>query len=205
MKWDAASVIAWLRGMPLRRLPGELPPDLGPRLRWQAALAARALGRPGLSALAVALAALAVQALYITPGRNAVAEEEAQARSAIAVLPAARHPHGDVGDPAAPDRRDLPAASRLGSRLEQAFKLMAAQGFPVREASYRLAVLGPERLQRLTVELPLAGEYPALRRMLQDLSQEPGLMIEAVTLQRRAVGEASISMRLRFSLLGVSE
>lgn len=205
MKWDAASVIAWLRGVPQRRLSGELRGDLGPRLRWQAALAARALGRPGLSALAVALAALAVQALYITPARNAAAEEEAQARSGIAELPATRHPHGDAGDPAAPDRRDLPAASRLGSRLEQAFALMAAQGFPAREASYRLAVLGPERLQRLTVELPLAGEYPALRRMLQDLSQEPGLMIEAVTLQRRAVGETHLSVRLRFSLLGVSE
>ncbi|AQV95631.1 hypothetical protein BJN34_17255 [Cupriavidus necator] len=201
MKRVAASVIAWLRGMQRREIPG----DLGPRLRWQAALAARALGRPGLTALAVALAALAVQALYITPGRHAIAEEEEQARSGIAVLPAARHPHGEAGDPAAPDRRDLPAASQLGNRLERAFALMAAQGFAVREASYRLTVLGQERLQRLTVELPLAGEYPALRRMLQDLSQEPGLMIEAVTLQRRAVSEASVSVRLRFSLLGVSE
>ncbi|MGY2490117.1 GspMb/PilO family protein [Cupriavidus sp. CP313] len=205
MKWDVVSVIAWLRGMPLRKLSGELSGNLGPRLRWQAALATRALGRSGLTALAVALAALALQVLYITPGRDAIAEEEAQARSGIAALPAARHPHGAAGDPAAPDRRDLPAASRLGARLEQAFALMAAQGFPVREASYRLTVLGQERLQRLTVELPLAGEYPALRRMLQDLSQEPGLMIEAITLQRRAVGEARVSVRLRFSLLGVAE
>lgn len=205
MKWDVASVIAWLRGMPLRKLSSEPPGSLGPRLRWQIALAARALGRPGLTALAVALAALALQVLYITPGRNAIAEEEAQARSGLAALPAARHPHGDAGDSAVPDRRDLPAASRLGARLEQAFALMTAQGFPVREASYRLTVLGQERLQRLTVELPLVGEYPALRRMLQDLSKEPGLMIEAISLQRRAVGEARVSVRLRFSLLGVSE
>jgi hypothetical protein len=200
-----APLIAWLRDRLPRRLAVEVPGELGPRLRWQAALAARALGRPGLAGLAVALAALALQWLYLGPARDAITQEAAQARSGIAALPAMRHPHGDPGDPAAPDRRDLPAASRLGGRLEQAFTLMAAQGFPVREASYRLAVLGKERLQRLTVELALAGEYPALRRMLEDLSHEPGLMIEAVTLQRRAVGEARVGVRLRFSLLGVSE
>jgi hypothetical protein len=100
---------------------------------------------------------------------------------------------------------ELPASSEFMQRVQTAYDVLESNGFEVKEATYQQSVSKTDKLQRLTVELPMTGQYPSLRMALAALMEQPGLDVESVSMERKNIADETLTMRIRFSLLGVSE
>jgi hypothetical protein len=156
------------------------------------------LGRAGVAALLLLIAALLFWQIYIGWLAQEISQRRSEAESSVAILSAAK--------PVAPVlTTELPAASAFMPRVQSAYAILAEHGFEVTQASYQQSVDKAGKLRRLTVELPMSGRYASLRAALAALMQQSGIAVESISIERKSIGEEVLAVRIRLSLLGVTE
>ncbi|MBN3004691.1 hypothetical protein JW897_13175 [Chromobacterium alkanivorans] len=164
------------------------------RLRWHRQALACRLGRCGRLSLAACGLLLAYGAL-VQEAQQADLQQRRQELSA----PARAQPATAAGrERQWQAQLRLALAPRKLALLEQ----LRQSGLSVSEASYREDAEAGGALRRVTVELSASGRYPELTAALGALTAQPLLRLEALTLERARTDTATLSMRMRFSLLG---
>jgi hypothetical protein len=82
---------------------------------------------------------------------------------------------------------------------------LTRHGFIIEQTTLAYSSPGDTDLQRLDVEIPLAGPYSLLREALLDVAREPAVRIENLTLERKDIASGLLNINLKVSLLGVVE
>lgn len=165
------------------------------RLRWHRQALACRLGRGGCLSLAVCGLLLAYGAL-VQEAQQADLQQRRQQLSA----PLRAQPPATAGrERQWQAQLRLALAPRKLALLEQ----LRQSGLSVLDATYREEAEAGGALRRVTVELSASGRYPDLMAALGALMSQPLLRLEALTLERARTDTATLSIRMRFSLLGL--
>jgi len=172
--------------------------SIGRRVQFWLYRAYLKLGKAGVAALLLLIAVLLFWQIYIGWLAQEISERRSEAERSVAILSAAKPVASAL-------TTELPAASEFMPRMQSAYAILAEQGFEVTQASYRQSVDKTGKLRRLTVELPMSGRYVSLRAALAALMQQSGVEVESVSIERKSIGEEVLAMRIRLSLLGVTE
>lgn len=184
----------------MNRLPRALQPEpLLARLRWGLMLARQALGFAGGLAMLVIAAAVLIDIGVTGPARAQDSVRRAELESAIA----ARPQEVFVTEPSAVNK--LPTAQAFAMRLERVLSLLQEQGFSIDQTNLAYSSPGDAQVQRLDVEIPVTGSYPALRRALDEIVQQPAVRVENLVLERKDITASQLAINLKVSLLGVLE
>lgn len=170
-----------------------------PRLRWWLSRGQQALGFWGVLALAIMLAALFIQLTLITPAAGQDALRRQELHAGIAEQPQ----DVQVTEPAVVEK--LPSAEDFALRLERVLGLIQQHGFVVDQTTLGYSAASDFGVQRLEVDIPLAGSYASLRTALTAVAGEPAVRIESLTLERQAINTPQLVIGLKLSLLGVME
>lgn len=152
------------------------------------------LGMPGVLGIGLLLFALSFQLGGIEPAATALAHT----RDEVARWQARLQP--DVAPAAAAAARPAPLASLAAfpERMRALARLAAQHGIALDRASYRLRDEAGER--RVEVTLPLAVDYPGLRRFLGELlAQEGAAALDELSLQRPRADEPRVEAIVRLS------
>jgi hypothetical protein len=183
----------------IKRLTRRLPSLVQwlPRLQWQLAHWQQILGFWGLLALGVITCTLLIKWTLIVPSL----EQDALRRQELQAAIAERPQDVQVTEPAAVEK--LPSAQAFATRLEKILTLIQQQGFNIDQTTLSYSTPGDDGLQRLDIDIPLAGTYPALRQALAIVVQEPAVRIENLTLERKEIDIAQLTINLKLSVLGV--
>ncbi|WP_227107104.1 GspMb/PilO family protein [Chromobacterium rhizoryzae] len=166
------------------------------RLRWHRQTLACRLGRGGRLSLAACGLLLVFGALEQETRQADLQQRRQQLSAPTPALPATA---GRERQWQAQLR--LALAPRKLALLEQ----LRQSGLSVHEASYREEAEAGGALRRVSVELSASGRYPELMAALGALTAQPLLRLEALTLDRARTDAATLSMRMRFSLLGAGQ
>ena len=90
---------------------------------------------------------------------------------------------------------------RLTDWLAKLYQIGAATGVTLQQADYRMRDSQALRLIQYQIALPVTASYPQLKQFLgRALTEIPGLSLDAVTLQRQAIGDATVDAQLQFTL-----
>lgn len=170
-----------------------------PRMRWHLMQWQRRLGSGGLLALAVITAALVIDQAVVHP---AIAVDHLR-RQAVELGIAEQPQDVQVTEPAVVEK--MPSADDFAPRLEQLLAALTRRGFIIEQTTLAYSSPGDTGLQRLDVEIPLAGPYSLLREALLDVAREPAVRIENLTLERKDIASGLLNINLKVSLLGVVE
>lgn len=93
----------------------------------------------------------------------------------------------------------LPPASSLPELLLRLHGHALARGVPTEKADYRVQALPGTPLEKVSLELPVRGSYPAIRQWLADVQAGmPALALDELALRRADIGKADIEARVRF-------
>ena len=161
-------------------------------LSWGAAR----LGWPGLLGLGLLAGAMAVCLTLVHPmeAETRTLHERAQV---LAQRPAEANQPVAVRD----WREDLPAGHQAYARLQALFAAAEAAGLSLDEGSYRTQADANTGITRLLINLPVSGDYLAVRAFLaQALNQDPALALEGLRLSREVMAETELVADLRFAL-----
>lgn len=185
----------------MKRLTRHLPAldHCLPRLQWRLMRWQQMLGFWGVLALGVMIGALLIKLTLIGPAL----EIDALRRQELQVAIAERPQDVLVTEPEAVEK--LPGAEAFATRLEKLLTLIQQQGFSIDQTTLAYSTPGDSGLQRLDVEIPLSGTYLTLRQALATVVQEPAIRIENLTLERKAIDSAQLTINLKLSVLGVVE
>jgi hypothetical protein len=154
------------------------------------------LGWPGLSGLVALVVAGMMLTSLVQPMQKHIAELEARAAK-LESQPAPVTPIVTVRD----WRADLPAGDQAYTRLTRLFRAAEDAGLSLSEGSYRHVSDKKAAVQRLIVEMPVSGDYAAMRSFLAyALNQDESLALESVEIQRGSMTEAELEGDLRFVL-----
>ncbi len=170
-----------------------------PRLRWQLMQSQRRLGFWGLLALGMMAAALLIDAAVIHPAVRADQQRRQELEAGIAEQPQAVQ----VTEPAVVEK--MPSADDFAPRLEKLLSLLTQRGFLIAQTNVAYSAPGDTGLQRLEVEIPLSGPYSLLRDVLDEVTHEPAVRIESLTLERKAISSGMLNINLKLSVLGVMQ
>lgn len=170
-----------------------------PRLRWQLMQWQQRLGFWGLLALGAMALALLVEVAVIHPAKVADHQRRLELETGIGEQPQDVH----VTEPAMVE--NLPAAHDFPARLEKLLAVLTRRGFIIEQTTLTYSAPADTGLQRLDVEIPLAGPYVLLRDALTDAAQEPAVRIESLTLERKDITSGMLTINLKLSVLGVVE
>ena len=156
------------------------------RLRFQFAR----LGWPAAVGGALLLIALAADPLVNAPLEETLATRQAESARRALLPAAAERAHKPVAVPREQAETALPrlfaAARRHGLRLDEGRYAVTGKGEPG---------------QRLRIDLPINGSYPALRAFLADvLDDNPALLLESLELSREDIAATELEARPRFVL-----
>lgn len=161
------------------------------RARFRLLFQIARLGWPGALGAALLLAALAVDLLASAPLEAVVAARQADAQRR-ALLPSGA------------ERADKPVAvprERAETALPRLFAAARRHGLPLDEGRYLETGRPGEADSRLRIDLPLSGDYLALRAFLADvLDENPALTLESLELTRDRIEETELEARMRFVL-----
>lgn len=156
-------------------------------LRWR-----QRLGTLGLAAVAGVLVLILVHCLLVHPRLQQAEQRLSEVRQALArPMPAAK-----AGAAAAGRSTD--------EQLQAVFDVLRQHNLATPEAQYRQSRGAPSSKHpgRLTVELPLMGDYQNLRAALQDISDLRDVRVDRVSMLRPALETDYLSINLRVSLGG---
>lgn len=96
----------------------------------------------------------------------------------------------------------FPARDGLPDTLMRLHREAGKLGINSTRADYRDTPEAGTPLVRVRIELPVTGEYPALRTWLSALLTEmPALAIDGLSLQRDDIGSPQLKARVRFLLV----
>ncbi|WP_294738098.1 GspMb/PilO family protein [uncultured Pseudomonas sp.] len=170
-----------------------------PRLRWQTVRVQQALGFWGLLAVGVIVVSGLIDLTLIGPAF----EQDTLRRQAIQAGIDERPQDVHVTAPVMVEK--LPTAQAFAPRLEKVLLLIQQHGFIIDQTSLAYSAPGDSGVQRLDIDVPLSGSYPALRQALAAVAQEPGVRIENLTLERQEINTPHLAIGLKLSMLGVEE
>lgn len=94
-------------------------------------------------------------------------------------------------------RRDTSFTAFLGELSE----LATRHGIAVVQSDYKSVTEGDGHLLRFGLQFPAAGNYPALRAFMRELSAIPGVRIESASMSRQQIGEETLAIQLQLSYL----
>ncbi|MBN3751100.1 hypothetical protein G3N96_37800 [Burkholderia sp. Se-20373] len=170
---------------------------LAERLRWGAYAASRKLGMPGLVAGGLVVALIGVHACYLQPGAEQLEADRDARTKALAALPKPGQKAGHGG-------MTLQQVQQLRS-TEQAysiFQILSQHGMDRKQATYRREVEVQGKLRRLTINVALSGSYVGLREAIREITQQPMVRIEGLSVERERIDSPNVIADLRVSLLG---
>lgn len=170
-----------------------------PRLRWQLLQWQQRLGFWGLLALGLIAAALLIEVAVIHPAGIA----DTQRRQALEAGIAEQPQEVQVTEPAVVEK--MPSADDFAPRLEKLLAVFTQRGFIIEQTTLAYSAPGDTGLQRLDAEIPLNGPYSLLRGALTDVTREPAVRIESLTLERKEITSGMLTISLKLSVLGVVE
>ena len=152
------------------------------------------LGWPGLSGLvAMALAGITFATVVQPMQKEAAALEQRAEKLARLPVPVAHVV--TVRD----WRADLPAGDQAYTRLKRLFRAAEDAGLRLSEGSYRHVTDKKTAVQRLIVEMPVSGDYRAMRAFLAyALNQDDSLALESLDIQRNSMTELELEADMRF-------
>jgi hypothetical protein len=170
------------------------PTSLALSLDWLAYAGAR-LGWPGLLGIALVLAALALDHFQTQPLEANASQLNARAEQlARQPLPAV------VAAPPKPTE-NLPVGADAPAGVARLFAAAKHAGLRLERGGYRPASTLGAGLKRYQINLPVSGEYPAIRAFLAEaLERQPGLALDNLTLLREAIGTPEVTAKLSLTL-----
>ncbi|CAL94709.1 hypothetical protein [Azoarcus olearius] len=176
--------------------------DILPALHQALRRTHRLLGPAGLAGIALLLLALGIDR-FALPQLDSAQRRLAAERNALLRAAAAQ-------DDAPTDERSaleayyasrFPPQRALGERLSVLYSLAADHGLDVRRVDYRAASEPGTRLRRITLDLPLEGDFPRIHGWLGAALQAlPELTLETVSVKRASSESARIEAELRLVL-----
>ena len=170
-----------------------------PRVRWHLMQWQQNLGFWGLLAVVVMAAVLVIEVTVIHPAEVADNLRRQELEAGIAERPQ----DVQVTEPATVEK--IPSADDFALRLEQLLGSLTQRGFVIEQTTLAYSAPDDTGLQRLDVEIPLAGPYSLLREVLADVAREPAVRIENLTVERKNIISGLLNINLKVSLLGVVE
>jgi hypothetical protein len=84
--------------------------------------------------------------------------------------------------------------------LGRVFEVLRQAGLQPETAQYQPVTAGASGPEQLMVTVPLKGAYPAIRRALDRLVATSDVSIDALTMERKSVGNAQVLARVRLAL-----
>jgi Tfp pilus assembly protein PilO len=163
------------------------------------------LGKPGLAGALLLAAALVYGLTGVLPAGLELAEVRDRAARAEATLARVQAGQQAVPQTAAGRReaffRTLPAEAAVTAWIERIYQAAAAEDMSLARGEYTSAALADAPLTRYRIALPVQGDYERIRRFI-DAAQAavPGLGLDDISLQRQAIGDTQVEVRVRFSL-----
>jgi len=98
-------------------------------------------------------------------------------------------------------RAELPADHAAYGHLARLFSAAGAAGLALDEGSYRMQPAPDLGVNRLTISLPVSGDYPTLRAFLATvLNQDPALGLESLRFSRESMTDPALEAELNFVL-----
>ena len=178
--------------VPLLQLATRVRNDWAPLAAWH-------LGRTGRVGL-VGIALLLASAMFFFSTHLQVVRETAalradlaNARSRAAASPAVVNESAQALRHL-PNRADMPAL--LGVLLQQA----DAAHLALNTGKYEMTAAKAGAITRYKVSLPVSGPYPQVRQFIDaTLVALPAVSISELTIERKAIGDATVEARLRLT------
>ncbi len=163
------------------------------------------LGRPGLVGSLLLLAGLGYGLGVLLPEHqsiNALEEraERAERRAAMMRMGSDGKPEVALS-PAETLYASLPRHDELAPQVERIYAAAAAEHLALLQGEYARTEVQGTRLVRYRITLPVRGTYAQVRRFVAAATVAvPGLAIDDLNLQRKAVADAQLEARVQFSL-----
>lgn len=174
------------------------------RLQRLWALRIRPLGWMGATGAALLAVAGWLSLFEIPAAQQRLAT--AQSDTAVRLRQRAETAAVEAGRPRPADQlaafyRFFPADGSLRPSLETVYALARREGLQLDAGEYRVSKEAPGRLTQHEVMLPLRGSYPQIRRFLDAvLTSIPSAALQHVQFERKSVGDAMVSARVRLLL-----
>jgi hypothetical protein len=165
----------------------------GPMLVYQL----NRIGRAGTAGAAMMLFAVIFLVSAILPQQLALSDLERQIQAA--------HRSGKASE-TAPVRlsrfmSDLPKRSELPKIVGQVFTLAGAAKVTLDRGRYELSPMRSGHLAQYRMTFPIKGSYPDIRQFIDTvLTAVPSAALEGLRVERKAVGDESVSADLRFAV-----
>lgn len=167
--------------------------------------ALRRLGLPGLGGAVLLAAAAAGTVFVVMPGIES--RERAEQHMLRAQAQAAAVLRGEVHIAQPPARQldefhaGLPAQPAATKAIDGLYAAADAEKISLARGEYALAVEQGTDMARYQILLPVRGSYAQLRRFIDTaIAQVPGLSVEDLDLQRKAVSDTELEGRIRMTL-----
>lgn len=154
------------------------------------------IGRPGQIGLALAMLGVAACVYLVEPMQLEIESTRARADRLAKQPPP---PPREVADQAW--MASLPLRHAGHAYLARLFAAAEKAGLELEEGRYRETRDADSGLTRLSISLPVHGEYRAIRAFLAHaLEKEPSLALEGARLTRESIGDSEIRAELRLVL-----
>ncbi|HEY0826443.1 MAG TPA: hypothetical protein VGD76_21835 [Ramlibacter sp.] len=163
------------------------------------------LGRPGLAGAVLLLAGLGHGLGVLLPEHQSVnglqeRAERAERRAGMMRVGSDGKPQVSLS-PAETLYASLPRQEELAPQVERIYAAAAAEQLALLQGEYARTEVPGTRLVRYRVTLPVRGTYAQVRRFVAAATVAvPGLAIDDLNLQRKAVAEAQLEARVQFSV-----
>ena len=97
--------------------------------------------------------------------------------------------------------RSFPADEALTDLLAKLHRIGDAHGLALQQADYHAVEDGGRRLGQYRISIPVPATYPQLKAFLAEaLGDMPNLSLDQLSVQKRAVGEATVEVQMQFTL-----
>jgi hypothetical protein len=171
--------------------------EIVPRLQYQLAR----LGPAGQTGLVALVAALVFAASTLLPARHAL-------ESLSADLARAQHPSGAQSPDQAVPRlvESLPTRAQIPAVIGLIYAEASKSGVPLDVGHYSYSSPKAGTLGRYDVEFPVKAGYPQIRTFINGtLTAVPAAALDKLHVERKTVGDASVSANIGFVIYVRSE
>jgi hypothetical protein len=173
------------------------------RLRWLTRQALDGMGWQGVAGLGLAMATCAFCVAVLVPLDTRIAGLKARMALPYQARNVAENPL-PASDPAADldaFYRSFPEDEALTDLLARLHGIGDEHGLVLQQADYRAADERGQRLGQYFITIPAIATYPQLKRFLAAaLAEMPNLSLDQISLQRRSVADARVTVQLQFTL-----
>ncbi len=177
--------------------------SIGHRFNWRFRRLMRAIGWPGVAAVALAVLGVVFHFREMVPLRERLAQVRHEANDLRAKV-AVRRTVSTAADPAgrlAEFYEFFPDGNAMADTIDSLHAAAAQENLVLEQGEYRLAPESVGRLMRYDIVLPVKGPYPRLRRFIaRALRENPSLALEGVSFNRQAAMAIGVDAQVRMTL-----